>query len=144
MDKELIRLGLVGKVEIYLLVLTSGESDFPSGSGALFTDALDPLRTLLNTRDARAKAALKQAEDELGFYLSASGFEIPRVRKFPIEPLGFALPLGWRISSTTRLMLDMQIGEWKRCKRDRKNEFMADCSIDQIQRELNRQFDPLQ
>ena len=130
------------KVEIYLLVLTSEMLEPATGNWRIFSELLDPVQTLLNAREARARAAIGRAEEELGYYPGPSGRPLQRVRRFPLEELGLPLPLGWWISSVTRLMIDMQVGERKRCVEDvaarEPGNFPADCAARQIYDELNQ------
>ena len=128
-------------VEIFLLVFTSPE-DAVDGAAQPFTDVLDPIRTLLNTRAARARAAVERAEEDLGVYKN-DGAARPRVRRFPLESLGLQLPLGWKISSATKTMIEMQIGDFKRCpaptdsQTNTAERFEADCFVRQIFDEIN-------
>ncbi len=140
MDRELARRKLHGQVELYLLVLTSPELAHPRGPSS-FTEIFDPIRTMLNTRDARAYTAIARAREELGYYGSP---ERVRVREFPLESLGLPLPLGWRLSGRSRIMIDLQVGDPSRCQTSNKNDlahFRADCSAKQIYDELNRGLD---
>jgi hypothetical protein len=141
LDAEVERLGLVGRVRVYLLALTSpdtvsvGEKVDPLG------EATDPIWTMLNTRDARAHAALARAEKELGSYQDKGGRLESRVRKFSLEPLGLPLPLGWRLSGRARIMIDLQVGDRKRCQAKLATSevsFSADCLTQEIYEELGR------
>lgn len=141
LDRELAVLKLEKDVEIFLLVFTSPE-DAVDGAAQPFTDVLDPIRTLLNTRAARARAAVERAEEDLGVYKN-NGVARPRVRRFPLESLGLQLPLGWKISSATKTMIEMQIGDFKRCPAPTDTQtnvaerFEADCVVRQIFDEIN-------
>jgi hypothetical protein len=142
-DYQVGELGLSGKVEVYLFVLTSPDVAQTPPTTEILSELFDPVQALLNTRDARARAALARAEEELGFYSAPAGERRPRVRKFPIEGLGLGLPLGWRLSGTTRIVIDIQIGERGRCSATEAGHedavsFEADCVVHQVYDELNR------
>lgn len=141
LDREVESLGLKGKVEIYLLVFTSAEPPAGGSKGQGLRELLDPIRTLLNTREARGRAALGWAEEDLGTYTANDGRRIERVRKYPIEPLGYSLPLGWRLSTLSRVMIEMQAGKAEACRPDaqrrRGTSFDADCITRQIVGELD-------
>ena len=92
LDQEARRVGVANDVEIFLLVLVSPDSDIAGGADP-FTDVLDPIRTMLNTRAARARAAVERAEEELGVYRRENGKVRRRVDDFHSSNL--ACPYRW-------------------------------------------------
>ena len=141
LDAEVQNLGLSGRVRIYLLALTSPDTTSGDANPNPLSEVTEPILTMLNTRDARAHAALARAEQELGSYQDKDGRVGPRVRKFSLEPLGLRLPLGWRLSGRARIMIDLQVGDRKRCQTKagpHDASFAADCLTQEIYEELSR------
>lgn len=120
----------VPRLQINLIVLTTaGSSDPASAVG----DYLSPLETLLSTRYARGRIAIEQAEQFLNEKKSVpqSGVKIPPLEKMELRAYGFPLPLGWRLSPITRLLILGENGDPSRCPKseDRTQQGFdrADC-----------------
>jgi hypothetical protein len=70
---------------------------------------------MMSTRSARAP--LEASRAELLVDRSARSTEgIPKkLFQFDLDGLGYPLPLGWRLSAVTRLLIDNQLGTRSRC-----------------------------
>jgi hypothetical protein len=95
-------------VKIHLIILTS--NGFTEHSN-LLNDYLAPIETLLSTRTARGAIAVQQAK--LRFKQPDYGNH--SVRSLELQGFGFPLPLGWRLSPITRLMILGQDGVSTTC-----------------------------
>jgi hypothetical protein len=98
-------------IEINLIILTSAEfsSEGRLGPG----ETLGPIETMLNTRSARALIEIDRAKQDL------QAMNTDRLRFRTIEVrlrgLGYPLPLGWRLSTTTRYLIEAQRGVRGKC-----------------------------
>jgi hypothetical protein len=120
------------KVEINLIVLTSGEFANPT---VVLGDYLAPLQALLSTRAARGEIAVKQAERVFTTKTSTES-RLHSLGKVELRGYGYPLPLGWRLSPITRLLILGQNGDAASCKQDKKDT--PDCLSADIVQELNR------
>jgi hypothetical protein len=105
--KELARKhNIGGRLAINLIILTRG--GYPSSSSGL-GDFTAPVQALLNTRTGRAYYTIAQAERELGSDDVDLG-ATPRIKmhKVHFSDPGFSPPLGWRLSTSTLLLLRAQ------------------------------------
>jgi hypothetical protein len=103
------------KIRITLIVLTSRDFSNPE---ILPGDYLSPFQTLLDTRVARGLIAIKQAER---FFNQSAAPGSPAntadsLEKVVMYGYGYPLPLGWRLSPITRLLILGQIGDPFLCK----------------------------
>jgi hypothetical protein len=103
------------KVRITLIVLTSQDFSNPE---ILPGDYLSPFQTLLNTRVARGLIAIKQAERFFNENAApgSSANTADSLEKVVMYGYGYPLPLGWRLSPITRLLILGQIGDPFLCK----------------------------
>jgi hypothetical protein len=124
------------KLQVNLIILTS---DGFTSSGLLGVgEALGPIQTMLNTRKARAAIEIARAKVEL------SAMSSDRVQYKPMEVklsgLGYPLPLGWRLSTTTRYLIELQNGLRSRCESDPNLDSTGDISTDCIKKILFKQL----
>jgi hypothetical protein len=126
------------RVEFHLIVLTT--SEFPKRTSYGLGDALEPIRALLSTREARTPIAINSAERRLAALRSQqypageSETHMGRlhVARF-VSPI-YEIPLGWRISKASREIIDIQNGRFWDCdpdpnfeQQDTTNFSNADC-----------------
>ncbi|MEQ1577766.1 MAG: hypothetical protein ABL894_08940 [Hyphomicrobium sp.] len=144
-DAALEQKNLASEVEVYLIVLTT--SGYPAQTYYGFGEALDPIRGLLNTRAARSEIVISEAERLLNPEPSAGAGENVaarpgRLRKVRLKDMGYPLPLGWRLSDLTRMLIFAQNGIPSECDPDKRHQqknpkrFDADCVADLVRREL--------
>jgi hypothetical protein len=106
------------KVRINLIALTSGGFVNPS---VILPDYLAPFQTLLRTREARGAIAVEHAELELTDKTVTAMSDVPvTFSKIQLQGYGYPLPLGWRLSPITRLLILGQNGDLGQCSGDRK------------------------
>jgi hypothetical protein len=138
------------KIEIHLIVLNT--SEFPKRDTYGLGDELEPIRTLLSTREARTPIAINQAYRQLGAVpitssASESQASIRRVHEARFRNPIYTLPLGWRLSTASRDLIDMQSGRYWECDPDlnyqqQGQEFSnADCIEKLIYHQLNETLD---
>jgi hypothetical protein len=92
------------KIQLNLIVLTSGGFADPSFE---VTDYLAPFQSIISTRSARAAVTIKQARTAFIQEISNSapeGFG-HFFGKVELRGFGYPLPLGWRLSPITRLLI---------------------------------------
>jgi hypothetical protein len=97
-------------VHLRLIVLTSASFAPPSDVPG---DYLTPVEALLSTRGARGLIAIKQAESF--FKENPHGQSSNSLGKAVLQGYGYPLPLGWRLSPITRLLILGQNGNSRRC-----------------------------
>ena len=88
------------KVQLNLIVLTSGGFADPS---LVVTDYLAPFQSIISARSARAALTIKQAHAAFTQEPSAGSGEF--FAKVELQGFGYPLPLGWRLSPITRLLI---------------------------------------
>jgi len=118
------------KVRLNLIVLTSASFAPPSG---VPSDYLTPVEALLSTRGARGLIAIKQAENF--FKENRQGQSSNSLGKAVLQGYGYPLPLGWRLSPITRLLILGQNGDSTRCA---PTEEGANCLKAEMYQELNK------
>ncbi|MGL3210710.1 patatin-like phospholipase family protein [Bradyrhizobium sp. BR 1433] len=102
------------KIEINIVTLNSRRFDL--GSFAGFGEWVSPISTMMSTRSARAPLETSRAE-LLVERSTRSSTGIPKkLFRFDLDGLGYPLPLGWRLSAVTRLLIANQIGTRSRCR----------------------------
>jgi hypothetical protein len=115
-------------VQLHLIVLTSGGfADPPMVLGDYFA----PFQTLLNTRRARGAIAVEEAERQV-----AEGWAEAR-----LQGHGYPLPLGWRLSPITRLLILGQNGDARYCQEGIegiKRQYSPDCLKADIYADLSK------
>jgi hypothetical protein len=111
------------KVQINLIILASGDFANPT---VIPADYLAPVQVLLSTRVARGAIAIRQAERLF------KERPINSLGKVVLQGYGYPLPLGWRLSPITRLLILGQNGNLTRCS---ENVERPDCLM---YKELNR------
>jgi hypothetical protein len=144
-EAQLSAKGMSSEVEANLIVLAT--EGYPKQSYYGFGDEVDPIRALLNTRAARSEIAIAEGERRLNPPQQQTGngnmFPRPaRLRKVGLRDMGYPLPLGWRLSDLTRMLIFAQNGVPSECAPDREyrqtkpGRFDADCVASVVQREL--------
>lgn len=111
LDRDLRQRDFDQKFEITLIILTSGEFA-PSGVWGT-GEVLGPIQTMLKTREARASIEIDRAKAEL--QSMASDRVRYRTVKVKLSGEEYPLPLGWRLSTTTKYLIDYQGGSRAKC-----------------------------
>jgi hypothetical protein len=100
------------RVAINLVILTS--AGFSSSQTFSPGETFGPIQTMLNTRQSRAAIEIDRAKTDLRRLMTANiSFNPIEVR---LRGLGYPLPLGWRLSTTTRYLIEFQLGSRLNCK----------------------------
>ncbi len=111
---------LAAKVQIYLITLNSKEYSVRDFYG--LSELFAPIYTMLSTRSARAPIETARTQQLLTGRFSGSqatepltSFANANFMRFDLNWLGYPLPLGWRLSAVTRLIIDNQLGYRQEC-----------------------------
>jgi hypothetical protein len=98
-------------LEVTLIILTS--ADFSPETWFGLDETLGPIQTMLNARSARGLIEIDRAKQEL----KAMNSERTRFRTIEVKlrGLGYPLPLGWRLSTATRYLIESQRGVKAKC-----------------------------
>ena len=134
------------KIDLHLIILSTGE--FPKRSGYGLGDALEPIRGLLSTRVARTPIAIGRAKRQLDDFRGEEAVPEEKARMEHVHEARFrnpifTLPLGWRLSSLSRDIIEMQSGRFWDCDpnltyNQEEQEFSnADCIQMLIYHQLN-------
>jgi hypothetical protein len=125
----------LAKVQVNLIVLTSGGFADPS---FVVTDYLAPFQSILSTRSARAAMIIKQAGaafmQELPGATPADPSEY--FGKVELQGFGYPLPLGWRLSPITRLLILGESEGAGACGEDSGNTENKNCVRSKIYRDM--------
>jgi len=138
------------KVKPKLIVLSGG--DYPLRQSFAFGEIMEPVRTLLSTRESRAyvaidRAARKFEPEFVGEAKSGSREVIVRasdLRRVSLSSRFYPLPLGWAMSDGTRRIIENQSGNFWACEpstnftQSEKSLSETDCIQLLIYHELNR------
>ncbi|HUI11946.1 MAG TPA: hypothetical protein VL048_00595 [Xanthobacteraceae bacterium] len=116
----------------YLISLSGG--DYPDVRVYSFGDIVEPIRALLNGREARAYIALDRAKTELATASPAQGAastattasppqptadqnaDLPKFAESKLRNYFYPLPLGWAMSSKTREIVAFESGRFWDCE----------------------------
>jgi hypothetical protein len=120
------------KIQLNLIVLTSVDFGDPS---VVLGDYLAPFQTLLSTRSARGGIAVKEAERVFATNTTAATSPFHSLGEAELRGYGYPLPLGWRLSPITRLLILGQSGSAVGCQ---QNASGANCFLANVTEELNR------
>lgn len=126
---------------IYLISLSSG--DFPSKRDYSMNELMEPIRALLNGREARAAIALNRARTESQIVKVSGQPELPRFNRTNLRSYFYDLPLGWAMSDKTRDIIALDSGRFWDCQpstsfvQTNVNLSNADCVQLQIYHLLN-------
>jgi hypothetical protein len=102
------------RIEINVILL--GSTGFTNPQ-VLLSDYLAPFETLVSMRQARASIAIAQAKREVPVDLqNASTSSNGNATEAPLVGYGYPLPLGWRLSPITRLLILGQNGDRHLCR----------------------------
>jgi hypothetical protein len=132
------------KIEINLITLNSKEFDVPTFSG--LGEVLAPINTMMNTRSARAPIETAQAGRLMtgvtnpGSREAAGGSIRKNLLRFDLSWLGYPLPLGWRLSPVTRMLVSFELGFRDRCNSDRPDLPQESPDADCLRKILFRQL----
>ena len=110
------------RIEFNVIVLTT--SEFPKRSGYGLGDALEPIRALLSTRQARTPIAIYNAERRLAALLGSREKtvepQLDHLYEVRFHNPIYQMPLGWRLSKASRDIIDIQGGRFWDCDPDPK------------------------
>jgi hypothetical protein len=136
------------KVEIKLIVLTS--TLFSEQTTFGFGEIASPLLALNSTREARTPITIASARLELRENAPERTFRAHMLQTVTLRKIGYALPLGWRLTKLTQHLIKLQNGNVEGCKGSRKYleqetdffsksgaQYEADCVLKIIQNELD-------
>ena len=101
--------------QIYLISLSGG--DFPDIHLYSFGEIAEPIRALLNGREARAYIAVSRARSQLNHPVPG-GDQSPEPPVFNLMKLQnnfYSLPLGWAVSQKTREIIALDSGRFWDC-----------------------------
>lgn len=116
------------EIELNLLVFTSIE--FSRSRFYAYAELLEPIRTMLNARSARARIEIGKAVEAARNW-SRSGSDVrAQVIKLQLRGYGYPLPLGWRLSPVTRHLIAFQGGLTMRCPDTAKTEGQVGFTVD--------------
>jgi predicted chitinase len=107
---------MVDPYPIYLISLSSG--DFPSRRDYSFNELMEPIRALLNGREARAAIALNRAGIEFRIVKVGATAELPHFNRTNLQSYFYDLPLGWAMSGKTRQIIALDSGRFWDCEPD--------------------------
>jgi hypothetical protein len=105
------------------------------GLAEIFT----PVRAILNTRGARGRNAVTQAEYFLNRNDNLSNRFTQDMRAFILDGGRFELPLGWHLAESSRALIREQSGIASRCKptaRNYNNTEVNDCIAWSVHQDL--------
>ena len=136
--------GFLNKIRLNLIVLTSAEGADHMISHA--TEFSAPVRALLNARVAAGRVTVDEA-----LYEFDATRALPQqlndgpdsVRRVELKDAGYPLPLGWKLSEMTRLLMRTQSGDRALCDKVRGSqtpESSSDpaCTAEIVYRELQK------
>lgn len=122
--------GFAEEIQLNLIVLIRGT--YPESRFQGLKELLSPVQALLNTRSARAYITIAEAERELN-----DGHGEARVRRVELKDLNYPLPLGWRLSTITSLLIRAQAGDARACGDKAAVQLGPNCVLAGIYRELS-------
>jgi hypothetical protein len=144
------------RFSFHLIVLTTNE--FPIRAAYGMGDAVEPIRALLSTREARAQISINRARRMLALgaavdretetanklgQLMGSFAAVDRVHEATFSSPLYTIPLGWRLSNASRDAIDAQSGRVWDCfpntfyKQSDPAYSNADCIQSMIFHQLN-------
>jgi predicted chitinase len=110
---------------IYLVSLSSG--DFPNRREYSLNEVIEPIRALLNGREARASIAHNRARNEFG--RTGDLQELPRFNRTGLQSYYYDLPLGWAMSLKTREIIALDSGRFWDCEPNKDSFSQSDASL---------------
>ena len=130
------------KIQVRVIVFTS--AGFAPRDSEGFNETMAPLRAMLNTREARGHIEIEKAEEQFKRIRTPSDNILFRLVKLELAGFHYPLPLGWRLSPTTRGIIDYQNGKFQRClpegadgKENEKGLMTASCVKESIFKDLH-------
>jgi hypothetical protein len=132
MERAAKKNGFADEIQISLIVLVRGT--YPQGGFGGLKELLSPVEALMNTRSARGYVTIADAERE---FKNAAGDA--RVRSARLVDLNHPLPLGWRLSTITSLLIRAQAGNAGACNDGTSIAAPsgADCVLETVQQQLS-------
>jgi len=118
------------KFEVNLIILTAKDFGFSTFLG--FGEAFGPIRAMLNTRTARASIEVARAAADLERLSTHQVTLKPIIVR--LQGLGYPLPLGWRLATSTQYLIQYQKGMRGSCSGGED----ANCAKDAIYQQLSR------
>ncbi|MFZ2159514.1 MAG: hypothetical protein WAV72_25800 [Bradyrhizobium sp.] len=102
----------IAQFPVYLISLSS--DDFPSDRAYGLNGLLEPIRALLNGREARAAIAINRARTSFDI-VKVDGQELPKFNRTNLQNHFYDLPLGWAMSDRTRDIIALDSGRFWDC-----------------------------
>ncbi|KRQ14670.1 hypothetical protein [Bradyrhizobium manausense] len=135
--------GLSNSIRINLLVLTSAVG--PDEPPAHATEVSAPVQALLAARIAAGRATVEEALHGFDGHgeTGVPNVDGPQsVRKVELRDVGYPLPLGWRLSQMTRMLMRTQSGDRALCDKIRgasspESYAAPACTVETVHRELS-------
>jgi hypothetical protein len=137
MKAAAVKYQFADKIGIHLIVLTRG--DYPQQTFFGLSEPVSPMQALLNTRTSRAYITIAGAARELD---DASASPLTHMHKVYLRDMDYSPPLGWRLSTVTRLLILAQNGFPGECptephpSRTNPRRFDADCLLNDVSSRL--------
>ncbi len=136
------------RISINLLVLTATGTVAKIQAAAGFSEALAPIRALMNTTSARSRIMIDRADRELDANRNDCARDpsrdprvcVKRARQVRLN-IG-TIPLGWHLSEDSRAKIWRQLGNHHRCEPDHlyRSENLQD-NADCVQRSIMHELD---
>ena len=128
------------KIAIRLIVLTRG--GFPKQGFLGLSELISPVVALLSARSSRAPLIIDQTERLLRERAAAHVTPSINISKVELLDLYYPLPLGWRLSALSTILIQAQNGIPTRCEDtsvayQNETTFDADCLAKAVREELN-------
>ena len=120
------------KVDLFVLRVGSQQA-LPQYSGKGFGEVLSPLKTLLNTREARGIVAKAQLlTTTMGLSRASRSDRNFGVIEFELQQRAVPLPLGWSLSKAARGEIAAQVDERFDCNKGERDVVFNSCSRDAV------------
>lgn len=103
----------IAQFPVYLISLSS--DDFPNVRAYSLNELLEPIRALLNGREARAAIAVNRARTNFDI-IKVDENELPRFNRTNLQNYFYDLPLGWAMSERTRDIIALDSGRFWDCR----------------------------
>ncbi len=134
------RYGFADKISIRLIVLTRG--GFPTQEFFGLSDLISPVLALLSARESRAPLVIDQAARLFREQALTPSQPATSLSKVELLDLYYPLPLGWRLSALSTILIQAQNGIPARCKAagtpdHTEMAFDADCLAKTVEQELD-------
>lgn len=158
LDEQVAELNKVaGRPKVSLKLIVLGGGDYPVRDSFALGETMEPIRTLLSTRESRAYIAINKASRILQLRNQVvdrnvrgtkEQVTIKPMRLVSLKKHSYDLPLGWAMSLKTREIIEYQSGRFWDCdpsaefaQEDDESGSSADCVQLLIGHELNGTLD---